>query len=107
MPLETETVTVHQRKSGKPVGGIAPVTTVDIVIAGCDVDPAGTTETLGNATPVTDRYKVITGTGDVQEAVTESDKVTWRGKEYAVLGEPQHYYDVLPHTEFLIVRVKG
>lgn len=105
--LGTETVIVHQRKSGKPVGGIAPVTVTDIVLEACDVDIAGTTETLGAPEPVTDRYKVITATGDVHEEISESDRVTWRGRPYEVLGEAQHLYGVLPHTEFLIARVKG
>lgn len=107
MPLGTETVTVLRQTSGKPVGGIAPVVTTRVVITGCDVDVVGTEETIGSDNPVTDRYKVITATGDIREDVEEQDRVEWRGKTWSVLGEPGHFYGVLEHTEFTIVRVKG
>lgn len=107
MPLGTETVVVLRETSGKPVGGIAPVVTIRVVIEGCDVDVVGTEETLGSDNPVTDRYRVITATGDIREDVEEHDRVEWRGKTWEVLGEPGHLYGVLPHSEFVIARVKG
>lgn len=111
MALHKEEVTVHQAATstddtdsrGNPI--IIPG--VDIELAGCNVQPVGTEETIGDPTPVTSRWRVSTSKGDLHDEIREHDTVTWRGRDFDVLGDVQTWYGIRAHTEFIIKRTEG
>lgn len=111
MALHKETVTVHQAATsteetddrGNPI--VTPGKT--IVLTGCNVQPVGTDESIGDPAPVTSRWRVSTRKGDVRDDITEHDTVTWRGAPYSVLGRPQTWYGIRAHTEIIITTTEG
>lgn len=110
MALHQETVVVHQPRTesdeSDAKGNAIIIPARDIVLERCNVQPAGTDETIGSDEPVTGRYRVSTYKGDVHEELTEDDTVTWRGDEYTVLGRPGSFHGIRRHTEFVIERTE-
>lgn len=103
--MHSEQLTVMRVTSGKPdANGRATTTTVRHELEGYSVVPVGSQETLGDDKVVTTRFRV---SGPETDVVREQDSVTWRGKTYAVHGEPQTFGKVLPHTEFYLQLDRG
>lgn len=108
MALHAETITLIHVEHGEPDdSGVASETTTETEIAGCNVQPVGTQETIGEVEPVTGRWRVSTRAGEVHDEILVSDRVRYRGEVLEILGYPQHYRSVRPHTEFTIYRTGG
>jgi hypothetical protein len=104
--LHTETITVHQVTNGRPdADGVAQTTSVPTDVDRCNVQPAASTEAVANDEPSVERLRV--STSEPEDWIRARDTVTWRGKSYRVLGKPQTFWATLPHTEFILVDVKG
>jgi hypothetical protein len=106
--LHTETVVVEQVALGRPnADGVAPKTTTLITIEGCNVQPVGTEESLGDAEPITGRWRVSTAVNDPHDEIRARDVVKWRGGSYEVRGRVQTFHAIRPHTEFIISETRG
>ena len=104
--LHRDEVTVRRTTEGEPdEDGVPTSTTVNQVIGGCTVQPVGTKESLGQNDIVTSRWMV--STREPQDWIQAADTVLWRAGTYYVDGRPQTYWNVLPHTEFVITETKG
>lgn len=106
--LHTEDLLIHHPTGpGLPDANGIPVNgETTRLLEGCNVQQVGTTESVGSEHVVTDRRRV--STEEPAEWVSEGDTVTWRGKTYAIEGQPQTFYGgVLDHTEFIIRTSKG
>lgn len=104
--LHNETITVrHRTRSGKDASFVPTATLTDTVIDRCNVQPVGTNESVGEPQPITSRWRVATS--DPQDWISANDAVTWRGDQYEVLGRPQTFWAIKPHTEFIIFRTEG
>jgi hypothetical protein len=104
--LHDETVTVHRVTNGRPNDdGVATPTSTPVDVDGCNVQPAASTEDIANNEPSVERLRV--STSEPCDWIRARDTVTWRGDTYRVLGKPQTFWATIPHTEFIIVDVKG
>lgn len=105
--LHQESVDVLTTTYGGPgPDGVPLQTRVETQLPGCNVQPVGTTESLGGQHVVTGRWRVSTDAP--APWVQAGSFVRWRGEEYPIEGEPQHFIGgVLDHTEFIIRSQKG
>lgn len=107
-PLHTETLTVSTSSQGGPDADGVParVEGPSIVLAGCNVQPVSTVQATDGGLHVTTTYRVSAPGVDWQIAAGE--RVTWRQPgEWFVVGDPQQFTAVLPHTEFTISTERG
>ncbi len=101
--LHPETVTLLRRTYGPPDADGVPTTVVEEVeLDGYNVQPVGTAESVGLERVVTSRWRV---SGPLTDQIRAGDRVRWKGREYDVDGDPQHYEGgAFDHTEFIIWR---
>ena len=104
--MHGEELELHRVSTGPPGPNGRAATTEEIVrLTGYGVQPAGATDSLGDERIITTRYRV---SGPVTDQVREHDAVVWRGRRFAVEGEPQTYVGgALNHTEFFIRSDRG
>ncbi|WP_242882589.1 hypothetical protein [Actinomadura litoris] len=76
-------------------------------VAGCQVQPAGSTETLDGRDTVTTRARVF---APASAQVTATSRVEWDGRSWDVDGEPGRWPDTAGnphHLEFTMIRTTG
>lgn len=72
----------------------------------CTVSPLGSSETVGNRSQVSTRYRLLTGP---RTALKPADRVVWRGVDYDVDGDVERHTvaGVDHHLEVILKRVTG
>ncbi|MBM6622667.1 hypothetical protein JTF08_13710 [Micrococcaceae bacterium RIT802] len=107
MDLHHETIQLVTTTQGLPDADGIPTTveTPGNPYGGYNVQPVGTTESLGGLNVITGRWRV---SGPLLTAAKAGDSILWRGTTYPIEGEPQHYMSgALDHTELIIKRQEG
>lgn len=104
--LHGETVLVRRVTLGDPdASGVPAETVTETPWAGCNVQPVGTSESVGAAQVVTGRYRV---SGPTAEWITAQDELIHRGAALRIEGEPQTFIGgVLDHTELIATTQRG
>ncbi|MDI3331411.1 MAG: hypothetical protein QJR09_11890 [Micrococcus sp.] len=101
--LHRETITVVTVTEGEADPFGEPTTTAsEKDHPGYNVQPVGTTESVGDQTVITRRYRV---SGPAITGITEATRIRWRGQDYELEGDDQQYVSgALDHMELIITR---
>lgn len=74
-------------------------------LVGVSIQPMTTTETVNNTQDiVTDRWR---GFGPLGMGLSAADHLVWNGLDLQVDGTPMEWTQVMPHTEFHLVKWSG
>lgn len=104
--LHPEAVTVTLVAPGPPDDDGVPTETVTTRPWGpCNIQRSSSTEQRDGREVVTTTLRV---SGPLAEWIGEDDRVTCRGKDYRVDGEPAHFKGgALDHTELMLIKWTG
>ncbi len=101
--LHSETITVVTVTEGEPDEWGEPTTEeVPHDYHGYNVQPVGTTESIGDQTVITRRHRI---SGPPVPGINQATLIRWRGDDYEIEGEDQEFVSgALDHMELIISR---
>ena len=104
--LHGETVVVRRVTLGAPDASGVPVETVtETPWEGCNVQPVGTSESVGAAQVVAGRFRV---SGPPAEWITAQDELIHQGRTLRIEGDPQTFIGgAIDHTELIATSQRG
>ena len=104
--LHGETITVRRVVLGGPdASGVPTRPVTETLWAGCNVQPVGTSESVGAVQVVTGRFRV---SGPTAEWISAQDELVHRGRILRIEGDPQTFIGgALDHTELIATTQKG
>lgn len=105
-PLHGQTVTVRRVTLGEPdAHGVPSETVTETPWPGCNVQPVGTSESVGAAQVVTGRFRV---SGPPAEWITAQDELIHQGRTLRIEGDPQTFIGgAIDHTELIATIQRG
>lgn len=106
-PLHTQTLLVEVPTFGAPdADGVPSRSSVWFTWRQCNVQLTASGERVdGGAMSATTRWRA---SGPIEERITSSCVITWRGRSLTVEGEPAHFRGgALDHTEVVLVEKRG